>query len=353
VDALALIMAGGSGERMRMSGGEVPKPLVPVRGVPLLERSLHAVLRAGFTDIVISVPHSVPVIGEFAISRCAAIAEAAGARVSLIDETVPLGNIGCAGLLAARASTVMVVYADNLTTLDLPAVVGHHLDIGASLTLTTHLERYRIPYGELVIEGGEVLEYREKPEHAVLICSAISVLGPAALTALQRNAPMGLVDLFYAMKAEGRLVADFRHHDPWIDVNDRRRLDDAERLLAAHALPFECWCASPARTIDVALITRGDLLLLRRDPDGGGRPLGWTLPPVDSLNIADLEATKLEPIAEFDDLSDSGTIARYRVFRHSVRAVSAPEAPNAWVARVEVDVANATSPLVRALAVST
>jgi dTDP-glucose pyrophosphorylase len=353
VDALALIMAGGSGERMRMSGGEVPKPLVPVRGVPLLERSLHAVLRAGFTDIVISVPHSVPVIGEFAVSRCAAIAEAAGARVSLLDETVPLGNIGCAGLLADRASTVMVVYADNMTTLDLPAVVGHHLDVGASLTLTTHLERYRIPYGELVVEDGEVLEYREKPEHALLICSAISVLGPAALGALQRGAPMGLVDLFHAMKAEGRLVADFRHHDPWIDVNDRRKLDEAERLLAVHARAFECWCASPARTVDLALITQGDRLLLRLDQDGDGPARGWTLPSVDSLNVGDIKATELGPMAEFDDLSSPRTIARYRVFRYSVGALSAPEAPNAWVALAELDVAHASSPLVRALAVST
>src|SRR5436305_1018093 len=49
-------MAGGRGERMRASGVAVPKPLVLVRGTPLVEHNLLQLLRHGFDDVVVSVP---------------------------------------------------------------------------------------------------------------------------------------------------------------------------------------------------------------------------------------------------------------------------------------------------------
>ena len=49
------MVAGGAGERMRRSGSGVPKPLVPVRGVPLLEHNVSALLAAGVTDVHVAV----------------------------------------------------------------------------------------------------------------------------------------------------------------------------------------------------------------------------------------------------------------------------------------------------------
>ena len=52
---VALIMAGGRGERMRLSGVDLAKPLVPVLGTTLLERNLRALHRHGFEQVVVSV----------------------------------------------------------------------------------------------------------------------------------------------------------------------------------------------------------------------------------------------------------------------------------------------------------
>ncbi len=51
-----LVVAGGAGERMSRSGSTVPKPLVKIRGVTLLERNVFTLLRAGITDIHVAVP---------------------------------------------------------------------------------------------------------------------------------------------------------------------------------------------------------------------------------------------------------------------------------------------------------
>src|SRR4051812_28872012 len=118
-------MAGGRGERMRASGVALPKPLVLVHGTPLVEHNLLQLLRHGFDDVVVSVPGPGGAVGGYADGRLTELASEAGARLRVLAETTPLGNIGCAGLLDGEGD-VLVVYADNLTSLDLRDVVRHH-----------------------------------------------------------------------------------------------------------------------------------------------------------------------------------------------------------------------------------
>ena len=355
MDTIALVMAGGRGERMRSSGRPVPKPLVRVAGVPLLERNLYPLLRAGLTEIVISVPADLPAIGAFVRGRASTLAGAAGAGVEVLEETRPLGNIGCAGLLRDRAPTVLVVYADNLTSLDLRAVLDHHRRSDASLTLATHLEPFRLPYGELTSEGGRVVDYREKPEHRMLVCSAVSVLGPAALDAAAREAPLGLVDLFHELRRGGELVAEFRHDAPWVDVNDASALPRAEALVARDREGFELWCDAPARTVNLALV-EGERGTLVRGGDGPTRDAGsWRLPAVAEVAGLALEDRPGRGAIEFDDVDEgSRTIVRHRVVHLDAGGVHrapdgmtwlAPEILEALESEDGIDV-----PLARALA---
>jgi NDP-sugar pyrophosphorylase family protein len=230
-------MAGGQGERMRASGIDVAKPLVPVRGVPLVERNLLHLLRQGFKDIVVSVPGDAGPVGSYAEQRLAPLASEAGARFRVLAEQTPLGNIGCAGMLQGEGD-VLTVYADNLTSLDLRSVLGHHAESGAALTLAAHEERFRLPYGRLDIAGGRVLGYAEKPTIAVTVCSAVAVLAPAATEVLPADRPTGLADLTLELLRRGLPVSAYEHDAPWVDVNDADGLRRAEDLLEEHAGDF-------------------------------------------------------------------------------------------------------------------
>lgn len=125
-EAVALLMAGGSGNRMRASGVPIPKPLVLVRGATLLERNLFALFRAGVREIVVSVSDA-PALSEFVRSRGQTLARAASIRLDLLVEAHPRGNVGCARSLMDRRQPVLLVYADNLTDLDLQAAVDFHI----------------------------------------------------------------------------------------------------------------------------------------------------------------------------------------------------------------------------------
>ncbi|HKG33454.1 MAG TPA: sugar phosphate nucleotidyltransferase, partial [Gemmatimonadales bacterium] len=136
-------MAGGRGERMRAAGAQVPKPLVSVLGIPLLEWNLEALLRAGYRDLVVAVPAHTPEIGQLASGPGRRLAERHGATLRLFEETRPLGNIGAAAEIGTVDGDLLVVYGDNLTGLPLPALVEHHRRVNAALTTAVHVEPFR------------------------------------------------------------------------------------------------------------------------------------------------------------------------------------------------------------------
>jgi NDP-sugar pyrophosphorylase family protein len=239
----ALVMAGGSGERMRASGTSVPKPLVEVNGVSLLERNLQQVFAAGFHQVCVSVPSAIPEIGRFVQRRGFEIAESWGAALSLLEERLPLGNIGCAGRLQGTASHILVVYSDNLTAIDLTGLLLDHRDSGAALTLAVHDEPFRLPFGQVREAGDRIIDYVEKPEHRFAVCSAVSALSDVALRRLSADRPRSISELTRELIAAGAYVRSFRHSAPWIDINDLAAVARAEALIGAHpeafALPTE------------------------------------------------------------------------------------------------------------------
>lgn len=223
---------------MRASGVDLPKPLVPVAGVPLIEWNLRALLRHGLDQVVVAVPGGDSAIAGYAQERLAPAAAAAGADLRVLSEATPLGNIGCAGLLRGEGD-VLVVFADNITALDLRALLNHHLASGAAMTLASHDEPFQLPYGRIELAAGDqVVAYAEKPELAVTVCSGTAVLSPVATALLPPDRPTGMADLARELLRAGLPVGAFRHQAPWVDVNDAAAIPRAERLLEQHAAAF-------------------------------------------------------------------------------------------------------------------
>jgi NDP-sugar pyrophosphorylase family protein len=231
----ALVMAGGRGERMRASGTATPKPMVLVGGLTLLERNLLALLASGIGDIVVATPAHEPEITDFVQARCGSLVSARGGELRVYEERQPLGNIGAAAEVECRGPELLVVFADNLTALDLTALVRHHRQAGAALTAAVHYEPFRIPFGEVAVRDGMVVAYTEKPEHRVLVSSGVLALGPAAVARIPRGRPTGISALANRLLDEGERIAAFPHEAPWIDVNDSGAAERAARLLAERA----------------------------------------------------------------------------------------------------------------------
>lgn len=326
---VSLLQAGGKGERMG-----APKPLVPVAGLCLLERNFLRQLGSGFRDIVVSVPPSPVALRDWVEGRGAELARAVGGTVSALVEEAPLGTIGCARTLCDRADVVVVAFADNLTAVDLQAMLEHHLQSEAAMTLAAYAYPLRNDFGELVLEDRWVRAYREKPVRTVTICSGTYVLGREALDAM----PQGRDDapaLVERLLGAGARVAAFHHGGPWIDVNSPRDVARAEALLAQDGAELERWAAAPDDEVVGAVLLGPEGVLLERRPDdarlypgqwdtpGGKIQEGESSRAALARELAEelgLEVDVPAPVRVFDDIDvASGALVRHHVFALRIR----------------------------------
>jgi mutator protein MutT len=324
VSAGALILAGGRGSRMAASTGlDHEKPLAMVRGVSLLERNLCAIVGAGMREVWVAFREDQRAIGA-EVDRLAVALRARGVAVHALIEPRPLGTIGAAGLVAATVDPLVAINADNLCGLDLRELAEHHLATGADLTLAAHDHVLSSPYGELDVDGDRVVAYREKPRRHTRVCSAISVLGPAARRML--DGPAGLPDLTSRLIARGGDVRVVEHTSPWIDVNDAADLARAATLVADHRDRLECWTDHPDVEVVGAIVRDGGRILLERrrsGPDTGRWDTpGGKVEPGESPAAAlrrelreelGLDVTAAAAVATFDALDGDGTIVRHHV----------------------------------------
>jgi NDP-sugar pyrophosphorylase family protein len=236
--ARGVIMAGGRSERMRVTNGPLHKALIEVAGRPLVEHNLTGLYAEGIEDIVVVTSAHEPDVASYLQHRGQQIARACGARLDVFVESEPLGNIGAVGALDDGRSDMVVVFADNLTTIPARAMLARHWAAGADLTVATHAYMLRNPFGELEIADGYVRGYREKPVRSVRISSGAYVVGSRAAALVPPGRPFGAAELCTAALSSELHVAAYEHDELWIDVNDAQALASAELLLRANPERF-------------------------------------------------------------------------------------------------------------------
>ena len=235
MSALALLVAGGRGERLAQTHPERPKALLEVGGVALLDRNLDRLHAAGLREIWIAVGHRADEIAAHLKHR-----EDLGVRhPELLVEPKPLGTIGALASLPEPSRSALVVNADLLSAIDLGALLAIHDGSGADLTIATHFEEHRLKLGEVVADDeGRVTAYLEKPAKRWRISSGTYVVGPRARALLVADEPCGFPTLVERALARRLAVVHHDHGAPWVDVNDAADLAEAERLYAAERARF-------------------------------------------------------------------------------------------------------------------
>jgi len=146
--SVALIMAGGEGTRMAKTQPAVPKPLVDLGGIPLIEIMIRQLLNAGFVDIRLALRHKADMI----IDHVKKLPDVDHKRLQFMVEKEPLGTIGSLAQLRELGRTVLVANGDLLSGMDLQRFVRFHRQEKADMTIATHTEYHRLKLGEVIQE---------------------------------------------------------------------------------------------------------------------------------------------------------------------------------------------------------
>lgn len=129
-----VIMAGGKGTRIAGMYTDIPKPMIPVAGRPVLEHQLTVLRDQGFRDIILSVGH----LG-YVIQNHFRDGAAFGVHITYVEEQTPLGTAGALfHLKDALTKDFMLVNGDLIFDVDIARFAAFHRDNGGLATVFTH-----------------------------------------------------------------------------------------------------------------------------------------------------------------------------------------------------------------------
>ena len=218
----AVILAGGKGARLAPYTKILPKPLMPIGDMPILEVLLRQIKNAGIEDVVITVGHLADLLRTFFQDG-----NALGLNITYSFEKSPLGTAGPLSLVKGLDRTFLVSNGDVLTTLDLKDLIRFHTEQGAAATIAVHRRKVDIDYGVVQCdENSRLVGYIEKPSIDYLVSMGIYVFEPKVLTYISNNQYLDLPDLIRKMLSAGEKVAGFPYAGYWQDLG---RPDDYER----------------------------------------------------------------------------------------------------------------------------
>lgn len=158
----ALLLAGGLGTRLKPLTDTIPKCLVEIGGRPLLGYWFDALAAAGVRDVLINTHHLPQPVRAFLAAK-----DRAGFHTTEAFEPTLLGSAGtiaAAADFADDADDVVVIYADNLSDVDLGALVETHRRQGQPMTMLLFRTPRPSASGIAALDArGTVVEFVEKP----------------------------------------------------------------------------------------------------------------------------------------------------------------------------------------------
>ena len=161
----ALLLAGGLGTRLRPLTDTVPKCLVPVGGQPILTWWLDALEAAGITEALINTHHLPDPVRAYMVQQNAQ-------RALQLSEAYEPELLGSAGTVHANrdwadgADRIVVIYADNLSDIDLGTLVAFHDSHDDPMTMALFRAEHPEKCGIATLDAqGVITEFIEKPEH--------------------------------------------------------------------------------------------------------------------------------------------------------------------------------------------
>lgn len=169
-----IIMAGGKGTRLYPFTKILPKPLIPIGDIPILERIINRFDSYGANDFYLTVNYKKEMIKSYFKEL------APDYHITYVEEEKPLGTAGSIKLIKKKFdSSIIVTNCDILIEADYEKVMKYHKESGNAMTIVSSLKNTTIPYGVLhSSENGQITSMEEKPQLSCFINTGMYVLEP-------------------------------------------------------------------------------------------------------------------------------------------------------------------------------
>ena len=168
-----IIMAGGRGTRISERFPDIPKPLIPIDGVPVLEREICSLRDQGFTDLILTISH----MGD-KIRDHFGDGSRLGVRITYFNEETPLGNAGALFLLRGQLT-------EDFLLLNADAVFDVHMMV---VDPDRYVEDFRKSGADIITVHAEACTHLDR------VVNHIKETGAKAAVALNPATPLSALE---------------------------------------------------------------------------------------------------------------------------------------------------------------
>lgn len=233
-DVTVVILAGGKGTRLAPYTTVLPKPLMPVGDMPILEIVVRQLRHYGFRNIVISVGHLAELIRAF-------FGDGSKWRMNIryAIEDKPLGTIGPLRLIEGLDKPFIVMNGDLLTDINYASLYEYHQQGRQEATVATTTKKVQISLGVLDADADRrLVGFREKPVHTYSASMGIYVYDPSIIKLIPPDTHYGFDNLMLDMLAGGQMVRLYPFDGLWLDIGRHEDYEQASSEFERHRKRF-------------------------------------------------------------------------------------------------------------------
>ncbi len=242
----AVLMAGGSGTRLRPLTYDLPKPMVPILNRPIAEHIIHLLKSHGITEVITTL-HFLPGVVQDYFQQ----GDAWDVTMTYaVEEDQPLGTAGCVkNCEELLTETFLVISGDSLTNVDLSAAIEFHRRKGSKATLILTRMPNPLEFGVVITDGDDRIQrFIEKPSTSEVFSDTVNtgtyIFEPEVLEYLAANQEADFsTDLFPMLLAQGEPMYGYVAEGYWCDIGHLEAYRQAHYdCLSGHItapLPYE------------------------------------------------------------------------------------------------------------------
>lgn len=224
LDIPVIINAGGKGTRLEPYTKILPKPLIPVGELPIIEHIMQRFIEYGCSKFSMIVNYKKEMIKAYFSG------DNSQYDITWYDEEKPLGTGGGLCYLKGKLkNTFFFTNCDNLLMTNYESMLRFHRENGNVITMVCAYKIVKIPYG--IIEmgiNGTIESMKEKPEFSFLTNTGIYIVEPEVLEDIENEVPIGFPDIIERERKLGKKVAIYPvSENDWLDMG---QLSELERM---------------------------------------------------------------------------------------------------------------------------
>lgn len=227
-DVSVVIMAGGRGTRLYPYTKILPKPLIPIGDIPIMERIISKFRDADVKVFYATVNYRKGMIKSYFNDMTKDY------TINYVEEDKPLGTAGSLKLLPKRFDKPFIVTnCDILIHADYNDIYKYHMDSGNELTIVSALKNIVVPYGVIhSSENGAVESIEEKPKLSYFVNTGMYILNPNLVDDIPKDEFFHMTHLADKLMKEGRRVGMYPiSEDSFLDMGEFEEMHRMEEKL--------------------------------------------------------------------------------------------------------------------------